>query len=541
MRLKKSVDKPRPNRQKTLMKNLTTTLLTATALLSAAKADLTVPNVFSSNMVLQQKQENKVWGWGTPGESVKVTIANQSKETNVSDDGKWQLKLAPMDASSDPKQLIITGTNTLTFDNVLIGEVWICSGQSNMAMSVSRSNDPVLETKAANYPNIRLLSIPQVGTGEPKDNFNGAWTVCSPDTVAEFSAVGYFFGRQLHQTLDIPVGLIDNAWGGSACEAWINRDALAKNERFNALMESWKTIETSYETGEAQAAADKQLENWKQRVAQAKTNGKNPPNRPRQQNQLTGNQRPANIYNGVLHPTIGYGIRGAIWYQGESNSSRAYQYRDLFPFMIQNWRDEWQQGDFPFYWVQLADFRAEVTTPTPSDWAELREAQTMTMDKLPNAGEAVIIDVGESNDIHPTNKQTVGKRLARWALAKDYGHNDITYRSPHYKSLEVKDNTIILTIAHIAHGLDTFDINEPIGFAIAGEDQIFHNAKAQILGKGKSSNQIKVWADAVPAPVAVRYAWANNPICNVRNQDGLPLTPFRTDTWPGITKDKETK
>jgi sialate O-acetylesterase len=245
---------------------------------------------------------------------------------------------------------------------------------------------------------------------------------------------------------------------------------------------------------------------------------------------MKGQHRPANLYHGVLNPIIGYGIRGAIWYQGESNAGRAYQYRHLFPLMISTWRDAWKQGDFSFYWVQLADFRNEVDAPAESGWAELREAQTMTM-SLPNTGQAVIIDLGEGRDIHPRNKQRVAKRLARWALAKDYGI-DVPYRSPEYQSMEKQGSKIVLTFDHVGNnGLYTFDVNEPVGFDIAGEDKKFVTAQARLI----PPNKIEVWSDEVSEPVAVRYAWADNPVCNVQSRDGLPLTPFRTDDWPGVT------
>ena len=256
---------------------------------------------------------------------------------------------------------------------------------------------------------------------------------------------------------------------------------------------------------------------------------------PRPQNpmgQLVGNARPGNIYNGVLKPTIGYGIRGAIWYQGESNAGRAYQYRDLFPLMIQSWREEWQQGDFPFYWVQLADFLAEKAEPADSSWAELREAQTMTMSRLPNTGEAVIIDLGEGRDIHPRNKQDVAKRLARWALAREYGISNIPFQSPKYRSMEKQGNKIVLTFDHVGGGLYTFDDREKaIGFAIAGADKKFVWAEAKLDGNDK----IVVSSEKVVDPAAVSYAWADNPVCNVYSKEGLPLTPFRTDDWPGVT------
>jgi len=496
---------------------ITANVLTATFLLiaSTAFAHTGVPQCFTSNMVLQRNQANRVFGWGDAGDNITVSIANQTKKTKVGDDGRWEVSLDAMEAGG-PFRLVIAGHDRLEFDNVMVGEVWICSGQSNMAWPVSRANDAKLESMTADFPNIRLLSVPQVGTDQPQDNFNGEWKVCTPQTVSDFSAVGYFFGRQLHQTLDVPIGLIDNAWGGSACEAWINRETFTKDGRFDKLNDQWKKIE-------ADAQADGATN-----VAQVKR-------------QLSGNQRPANIYNGVLRPTIGYGIRGVIWYQGESNASRAHQYRDLFPFMIQTWRDEWQQGDFPFYWVQLADFKQETNQPTNSDWAELREAQTMTMSKLPNAGEAVIIDLGEANDIHPTNKQDVAKRLARWALARDYGFNGLAYRSPIYKSIEKADGSIVVTFEHVGSGLDTLDVNEVRGFAVAGEDQQFHNAKAEIVGKGRGRTQVKVWSESVSSPVAVRYAWADNPVCNLRSFDGLPVTPFRSDNWDGGTVGRRTR
>jgi len=251
--------------------------------------------------------------------------------------------------------------------------------------------------------------------------------------------------------------------------------------------------------------------------------------------QMKGNSRPGNIYNGVLKPTIGYGIRGVIWYQGESNASRAYQYRKLFPLMIKSWRDEWGQGDFPFYWVQLADFMKEVSEPGDSSWAELREAQTTTMDKLPATGEAVIIDLGETKDIHPRDKQNVAKRLVRWALAQDY-KIDIPHRSPRYKGMEKDGSKVVITIDHAGKGgLKTFDFPELRGFAIAGADKKFVAATAKFIGKDK----IEVSSDKVADPVAVRYAWADNPVCNVYSADGLPLTPFRTDDWPGVTIDNK--
>lgn len=511
--------------------------VTAAALLlslaAGASAEIKLPAIFGSRMVLQRDQANPVWGKASAGEQITVSLGDQTHSATAGDDGAWRVKLKPLPAGG-PHKITIKGSNSseVVLDDVLVGEVWVCSGQSNMQWSVSQAFDGELEALAGDFPQIRHISIPQVGTQDPQWTFAGQWDVCTPQNVGQLSAVGFFFGRQLQQTLKVPVGLIDDAWGGSACEAWINRETLAKDGRFPELLARWEQIEKNFDKAKADAAHAKNLEKWKADVAAAKDAGKQPPRQPQHPGgQLTGNQRPANIYNGVLKPTIGYGIRGAIWYQGESNASRAYQYRDLFPLMIQSWRDEWAQGDFPFYWVQLADFMAEQPQPGDSAWAELREAQTMTMSKLPNTGEAVIIDLGESNDIHPRNKQFVGTRLARWALAKNYGI-DVPYHSPTFKNLEIGKGQAIVTFDHVRSNLRAFDYPDVRGFAVAGADKKWHWAKAVITGK----DQVTVSCPDVPEPVAVRYGWADNPVCNLRDaQSALPVTPFRTDDWPGVT------
>ncbi|NBW95860.1 MAG: sialate O-acetylesterase [Planctomycetia bacterium] len=503
-------------------------------LAGGAAADVSLNNMFGDHMVLQQGIKNRVWGKADPGEAVTVTLGGQSKTATTAADGTWQVFLDPVMEYGGPHTLTVKGKNTVTFNDVLIGEVWVCAGQSNMQWSVNQSNDPDLEKAAAKFPLVRLVSVPQVGVQEPQWNFNGKWAVCSPETVGEFSAVGYFFGRQLHQTLGVPVGLIDNAWGGSAAEAWVKRDKLAAHPELKVIHERWQKEEANFEN--AKVEFEKKMAEWKTAAEKAKAGGKPEPGGKPQHpdSRMKGNARPGNIHSGVLTPSIGYGIRGAIWYQGESNSGRAYQYRTLFPFMIQSWRDEWGLGDFPFYWVQLADYMAEKPEPADSAWAELREAQTMTMQKLPNTGEAVIIDIGEGKDIHPKNKQDVAKRLARWALAETYKVPGIPARSPRYKGMERQGSKIVLSFDDVeakAAGWRPFDVAEPVGFTIAGADKTFVAAKGKILPDGR----IEVWSDAVAEPVAVRYAWADNPVCNMYSAAGLPLTPFRTDDFPGVT------
>jgi sialate O-acetylesterase len=496
-------------------------------------ADVKLPTIFGDHMVLQREKPVVVWGMADPGESVTVRISRFRRTVKADVQGQWRIELGALPAGG-PHTLTVKGKNTVTCQDVLMGEVWLCSGQSNMGFSVNSANDADLELLTANYPKIRLISVPQVASQTPQSNFEGQWEPCTPDVARNFSAVGFFYGRLLHQALGVPVGLIDNAWGGSAAEAWVRRDILDTDTRLKPLMERWKEKEATYDFEAIKADYQKNLAQWETRVQQAQNAGKPKPSRPRPpRNTLTGNQRPANLYCGVLHPVIGYRIRGAIWYQGESNAGRAYQYRHLFPLMIQNWRDEWQQGEFPFYWVQLADFRDEKAEPAESGWAELREAQTMVMSKLPNTGEAVITDLGEAHDIHPRNKLDVARRLARWALVKDYGY-DLVYRSPIHKSCHIEDNHMIVIFDHVGGGLDTFDVRQPVGFAIAGADKKFVWAQAKITGK----DTIEVWSDQVDEPVAVRYGWADNPVCNVQNREHLPLTPFRTDTWAGVTVDK---
>lgn len=494
-------------------------LLASAGVALRCSADVKLPNVFSDHMVLQQGQENKIWGTDNAGQKITITIGDQSLETTTDEKGAWATKLPPMKVGGNALKLRVQGSSVIEINDILIGEVWICSGQSNMQWNVNQSNDPDLERLSANYPNIRMINFPQIGRQEAIwTHDDRKWKVSTPETVGEFSAVGYFFARQLHQTTGVPIGMINNAWGGSAAEAWVNRDVLKANSNFDGLIKRWVDMEAIHATLSAN----------KERT-------------PEQQKQLDGlngsmfgNARPGNIYNGVLKSHLGYGIKGAIWYQGESNAGRAYQYRELFPLMIQNWRQEWGQGDFPFYWVQLADFEAEKAEPGDSPWAELREAQTMAMDKVANSGQAVIVDIGEGKDIHPKNKLDVGKRLARWALAKQYGIS-IDHQSPRYDSSEVSESSMIVKFKYVESGWRPFDVREPRGFTIAGEDKKFYNAKATILPDGR----IQVSAPDVPKPVSVRYAWAQNPICNMFANNGLPLTPFRTDDWPGVTAKNE--
>jgi sialate O-acetylesterase len=506
------------------------------ALAPFARAELKLPAIISDHMVLQQKQTNPVWGWDTPGTKVTVTFAGQTKSDEAGKDGAWRVKLDPVPANAKPQTITIAGTTKREIQDVLVGEVWMCSGQSNMGFTLQGDWNGDLEAAASNLPNLRLIKVPQVGTQEAQADFKGEWRASSADTAKPFTAVGFLFGRYIHEILNVPVGLIDNAWGGSAAEAWVRRSSLEGDPRFKLLMESTVKREKDLQTEKAKADYEKALAGWKTTVEKLKAAGLKPgqrlPRAPQPPDSwLNGNARPGNIFNGVLNPTLGYGIKGVIWYQGESNASRAYEYASLFPFMIEQWRKEWKEGDFPFYWVQLADYLPEKPEPGDSAWAELRESQTKAM-KLPNTGQAVIIDLGEGKDIHPKNKHDVAARLVRWALARDYGMK-FPYRSPEFKGMEITGNKVSVTFDLFGSAmLRPFDVLDVIGFAVCGDDKVWHWAKGTLVGK----DMVEISSDKVPKPVAVRYAWADNPVCNLFSDEGLPVTPFRTDDFEMTTK-----
>jgi len=498
-------------------------LLTSTA---AVFADVKLPSIIGDNMVLQRGKKVSIWGWAKPGEEVMTSVSWSSMRWAVKADeeGKWMFKMNPP-KTGGPYEMTISGKNLIKIKNILVGEVWVCSGQSNMQMTVQASNNAKEEIAAAKYPNIRLFSVKRTIALEPQSDCEGSWSECSPETVPGFSAVGYFFGRELYKELDVPIGLIHTSWGGTPSEAWTSRDMLEKVpeaapilKRFDDAVANYPQIKKEYE---------QKLVEWKEAAEKAKADGERAPRRP---GTPYGPEHPhgaASLYNAMIAPLIPYGIQGAIWYQGESNAGRAYQYRKIFPAMIKDWREDWDQGDFSFLFVQLANFMDTKPEPGDSAWAELREAQLMTLD-LPNTGMAVIIDIGDAKDIHPKNKQDVGKRLALWPLAKIYGKN-VVYSGPLFKRMSIDGNKIVLDFDHIGGGL--IAKGGPLkGFAIAGADRKFVWADAEIDG-----DKVVVSSSEVSSPVAVRYAWADNPVCNLYNAEGLPASPFRTDSWPGVT------
>ncbi|MFN0119472.1 MAG: sialate O-acetylesterase [Blastocatellia bacterium] len=485
-------------------------LLAVTAL---ARADVKLPALVSNGMVLQQGVAVPVWGWAEDGESVTVQFQKQ-KLTAVAAGGKWMVRLKPLKAGG-PFTMTIKGKNTIELSDILVGEVWICSGQSNMEWPMRNTDGAAAEMAAAKYPMIRLFSVPRQEIATPASDVKGRWEACAPETIPQFSAIGYYFGRDLHKARNVPVGLIDNAVGGSPAESWMNAGALSADSEYKQFQQVYP---------ERMSAWEKAVEKHKAAVEQAKAEGKRAPNPPGKP------WMPAGLYNGMLAPLQPYAIRGAIWYQGESNASRAYQYRRLFPDMIRNWRRDWGH-DFTFLFVQLAAFGPNGPKLGDSDWAELREAQTMTLSTLPKTGMALAIDVGTYDDIHPRNKQPVGSRLALSARAVAYNEK-LVYSGPVYDTMKNEGSAIAIRFKHTGGGLEARG-GELKGFLIAGEDQTWREAKAEIKG----DSVIVSHAD-VPKPVAVRYAWAKFPTCNLYNREGLPAVSFRTDQWPGVTQPK---
>jgi sialate O-acetylesterase len=496
---------------------------------SAVFSEVKLPAIISDNMVLQQKTSVPIWGWAEPGEKVTVKGSWQwfwGTSTNADVDGKWKVKIRTPKAGN-PQTLTITGNNEIVLNDVLIGEVWVCSGQSNMEMRLSSTDNASESAATANYPEIRFFTVKRSVSHVPLDDCEGEWTMCSPENVADFSAVGYYFGKKLHEDLRVPVGLIHSSWGGTPAEAWTPNEDLKAEPEFDPIFDVWQ--QRTIEYPQKQKEYEKALAEWDKQVKEAENSGVVELKKPHAPFGPDNPRYPASLYNAMIKPIIPYTIKGVIWYQGESNGSRGYQYRKLFPVLIQSWRGNWQQGDFPFYFVQLANYKQSKPEPVDDNWAELREAQLMAL-SLPNTGMAVAIDIGDSKTIHPKNKKDVGNRLALWALAKDYGKK-IPYSGPLYKSMQIRGNKIVLEFDHIFGGLVAKD-NKPLThFSIAGQDKKFVWADAEIV-----DDTVVVSSPQVLRPLAVRYAWQINPQgCNLYNKANLPASPFRTDNWPGIT------
>jgi sialate O-acetylesterase len=477
----------------------------------------------SEGMVLQQKADVHIWGKADPGEEVTVTFRDQKATTKANDKGDWLVTIKS-GAAGGPEPMTIAGKNTLQYKNVLVGEVWVCSGQSNMEMAVHSCDkgDKDYAFSAPHNPMLRYFHARKSPMARPQTETMGRWIEADPKVIGPWTAVGYFFGRDLQKHLQVPVGLIQSDWGGTRAEAWTSPEALAASPRYQAEIANF----------------------------QKATEGKSP--------HVQDANAPSALYNGMISPLLNYRIKGVIWYQGESNAGQAYAYRELFPLMIRDWRKHWHEGEFPFYFVQLAPFTSVRPEPGESAWAELREAQLLTLKELPHTGMAVIVDYGNEYDIHPTPKRPIGERLARIARAKDYGEK-VAYSGPMYKDMKVEGKKAVLHFTHTNGGLVAKELVRTlerkdkngqvhgawrvkegstgaslVGFTVCGQDHKFYPAGAKIEG-----DTVVVSSDKVADPMAVRYGWADHPVCNLFNGAGLPASPFRTDDFRGITAPRQ--
>ena len=499
------------------------------------------PNpLFSDGAVLQRDQKIPVWGTARDGEKITVEIQGQKASTTAAG-GKWSLHLDPLTAGG-PFTMTITGDNTVTIKDLLVGEVWLCTGQSNMNMLFEKVHNAAEEAPKAIYPHIRTYKVPVTVSATPLAEAKGSWIACSPETVNQFSGVAYFFARDIHQKLGVPVGLIHSALGATPAQAWTSTEALQSESQLQHYAENIKDRLANYVAASAAYPAilaahqaklaawmeatgkdhEQKLAAWNEAVAEAKKTGQKPPPRPRPASRRPNAPvspegaptDPAGLFNGMINPLIPYAIKGVLWYQGESNSKQAKEYRTLFPAMIADWRARWKQGDYTFLYVQVAPYGGMPP--------EIREAQFLTLGKVKNAAMTVTTDVGDADNIHPKKKEPVGQRLALAARALAYGEA-IEYSGPLYESMKAENGKIILQFQHTGTGLIAKD--GPLkGFTIAGKDKAFVPARAEIQG-----STVVVSAEGITDPQAVRYGWANVPDVNLFNQEGLPASPFRTD------------
>lgn len=477
-------------------------------------ADVRLPALLGDHMVVQRGMPIHLWGWADPQESVAVAFRGETKATTASPEGRWNIYLEPAEAGG-PYDLTINGQNSIQLTDILVGDVWVGSGQSNMGWPLERANDAEREVAAAQYPGIRYFEVVRSSSDVPKDDVEGEWRIVTPETAGEFSGVAYFFARHLHTKLGIPFGIIQSTWGGTPAHAWTSSRALSADLELAAHLADFEA------QGEAlKPAYDATLSDWKQRAEKALAVGDEAPQKPWPPRTLNPSQTPSWLFNGMIAPLTPYAIRGVIWYQGENdaNNAQAALYRKLFRSLIEDWRREWGQGAFPFLFVQLASFAGGAEG---SMWPELREAQSMALG-LARAGMAVTIDVGDSVDIHPGNKQDVGLRLALAARAIEYAEQGLEYSGPVYRQTTQEGSSLRVWFDHASSGLNARS-GPLVGFEVAGRDGEFAPAEARISG-----NSVVLTSSVVQVPIQARYAWADDPKGNLMNGAGLPASPFRT-------------
>jgi sialate O-acetylesterase len=486
------------------------------------RADVSLAPVFSDHAVLQRDKPLPIWGHAEPGERVTVSFADQTVGTTAAADGRWIVYLAPLTASATSTELVVAGKNTLRLRDVVVGDVWLCSGQSNMEWPVAEAANAAEEIRAANNPQIRHLKIACAVADEPRTTAaveKSGWVVSAPETVGEFTAVGYFFARDLQPRVGVPIGLINSSWGGTQIEAWMSPPSLASDPASAVIAERWEKMRAAIP--EEKARYDEAFAAWSAAAEAAKAKGATFNERPPRQPRAQPKHQPTGLHNAMIAPLLPVALRGVLWYQGESNAARAGEYVRLFPALITGWREHLGQGELPFFWVQLANFANGDAKGV--NWAALREAQAKTL-ALPATGQAVTIDIGERDDIHPRNKQEVGRRLALLARAKIFG-GAVDFSGPVFRSATREGAALRVSFEHAGSGLIARD--QPLQeFQIAGADKKFFPTTAKIEGE-----TVLVSAAEVPAPVAVRYAWRNAPEVNFYNGAGLPAAPFRSDDW----------
>lgn len=517
-------------------KRLQCQVLSALTLLVAAIAfaDVKTSGLFSDNMVIQRDTQAPVWGWASPGEKVSVEASWGAKgETVAGDDGKWLLKLKTPEAGG-PYTITIQGKNKIVLNNVMSGEVWLCSGQSNMQMSLNiGKRDKELAAKylaMTNIPKIRLFKVRNVASNEPVYDPKSKWLECSPKTALNFSAVAFFFGKTLYDNLDVPIGLINASWGGTGVEAWTELEKQMDDPNSQRLKARYDKILPTYDEKaekEKYAAAKEAWAEWQKSDKKSKQ-----PPRPRfKHHPYKDPNYPGNLYNGMIVPVLPYAIQGAIWYQGEHNSGKPDIYQKQLERLISTWRDDWKQGDFPFYFVQLPNYRGVWKSPVQNTgWTRIREAFMKTAQTFPNTGMAVTIDVGEAKDIHPVKKLEVGDRLGRVALYKTYGKKDIVWTGPLAESCKFEGNKAIVKFENGGSPLAVKG-DKLFGFALVGQDGDVVRADAEISG----DDTVTVTSPKIAKPAMVYYAWAENPEgSNLINKEGLPASPFRFGTMPKV-------
>ena len=533
-----------------------------------ARAEIKLPAFIADHMVLQRDVAVPVWGWAKPGEEVTVSFAGQTKVTQANEQGQWLVKLDPMPASDQPRDLIISSNHKSQIENhkctdVLVGEVWLASGQSNMGFPLSSAHNADQALAAAGDPLLRFFTVQNATAAEPQMDLRGRWDLSDPNTAKAFSAVAYFFARDLRVKLGVPVAILHSSWGGTPAQAWLSMDALRETPAFENHAKSYVAALARHREviahPEKMDAYRKDLAQWQKEVAPAfneamkawnaglKTSPKPVPARPEPANPdpmdiPSPSSRPGTpsvIFNAKIAPLIGYAMRGALWYQGEANAGNGIEYRTLLPRLIGDWRKRWGQGDFPFLIVQLAAWDMDKNPAPLHQYPWLREAQAMTAKAVPNAALAVAIDVGNPADVHPKGKEPVGQRLALAARKLAYGETQLVASGPVFHEAKAEGSNMRVTFTETGSGLTLgqapwraegdilWPTDKLVGFTLAGEDQEWHDAEARIEG-----DSVIVSSPAVTRPVAVRYAWANSPRCNLYNHEALPAVPFRSDDWP---------